>query len=88
MSFLDKICRLFSIVLFFILNIKAINNKAIKVNDILFKKPSSGIKYLNNTEIGIVNKITDKAAVLDVFFQNNPNKKIHNTPGVTKPEYS
>ena len=88
MSFEDIFCGLFFKGLAFKLNVMARIVKVIKVKDILFKKPSSGKINLNKTEKGIVNKTTDNAALLDVFFQNNPNKNTHNTPGVTKPEYS
>jgi len=58
------------------------------VSIILFRKAISGNSILNNIEIGMVSKTAHNAALEVVRFQNNPVKKMHNTPGVTNPVYS
>ena len=62
--------------------------KTKNVNIILSKKANPGKINLKTTEIGMVNNTDHSAAVEVVRFQKSPSKKIHNTPGVTKPVYS
>ena len=65
-----------------------ITDNTINTIPIRFKKGILGNQNLNRVESGIVSKAVINAALAVALFQNIPKKKIANTPGVTKLEYS
>jgi len=83
--------KFFQEVFFSFLSLKLIRivliNNSINVKVILFKKATSGRNVFNKTDIGMVNRTVQRAALFVVFFQNKPVKNMQRTPGVTKPHF-